>query len=120
MKKEKRSSGPAAIPQMTLFESELQSPVPAVEADEAAATEPEAAVENPPPPAVSAGKASSKPPRSSKPLPKPIPVPERVAVPPKSDRSPPQAAPRKGKASGSSAVPEGDVRLTAKIGRAHV
>lgn len=115
MKKDKRSSGPAAIPQMALFESELQSPAPTVEADESAATQPEAAVQNQPPPPVPARKTLSKPPRSSKPLPKPIPVPEPVVVPTKSDLSPPQTAPRKGKASGSSAVPEGDVRLTANI-----
>lgn len=109
MKKAKGSSSPAAIPQLALFETEPELPGPAAMTEALPATQPEPAAQNPPSPAVAAGEKPSKPRRSSTPAPKP------VAVSRQSSPVAPQAASRKDKASGSSAVPEGDVRLTANI-----
>jgi outer membrane biosynthesis protein TonB len=116
MKKDKRSSAPAAIPQMALFETEPELPAPAVKAEALPAAQPEAAAQNPPMPAAAAGKKPSKPLPASKPVDKPTPAAKPVvAVQRQKSLATPQTAPGKGKAGGSSAVPEGDVRLTANI-----
>ena len=114
MKKDKRSRAPAGIPQMALFETVPESPAPELKAEEMEAKQPEPAAQNPPIPAASAGEKPLKPLHGSKPAVNPTPV-AKPAVQRQRGLAAPQTAPRKGKASGSSAVPEGDVRLTANI-----
>lgn len=116
MKKNKGSSTSAAIPQMALFETLPVSPAPALKAEEMEAAQPEPATQNPPIPAASTGENPAKPRRSSKPAAKPTPVAKpAAAVQRQRGLAAQQTAPNKGKAGGSSAVPEGDVRLTANI-----
>lgn len=104
MKKEKSPS----VPQMTLFETEPGQPAVVAKPDKLPLTQPEpvpTAQPTPPPPVE---KKRAAPVRGSKPKTQP----ELNGA---ARKSPQQAAPRADKRSGSSAVPEGDVRLTANI-----
>lgn len=116
MKKDKGANSPPSIPQMALFETEPESPpAAAAKAGAMVAMQPEPELQNPAILAAPTGEKSSKPRRSSKPASKPMPIPKPAVVAHPESQSPPQTAPGRGKASGSSAVPAGDVRLTANI-----
>ncbi len=107
MKKDKAPT----VPQMTLFETEPAQPAPMEGLGEMPVAQPEPAIKPPPIPSPPVEKKRVPAVRGSKPGPKPEPTTGQRKTTPATQ----QPAPRPAKKSGSSAVPEGDVRLTANI-----
>lgn len=110
MKKEKHSNSPPSVPQMALFETDPEPSALFESTEMVPVAQPEPVAKRPPILPASGGKKSPKP-LASKPVSKPVSAP----VTRKSGLTTRQVAPLKSKGSGSSAVPEGDVRLTANI-----
>lgn len=111
MKNNKKTARPNEVPQMTLFEGEPETPAPL------AAPEPSPAVQPPSPPTGPERSATAKPKTpapaaaSKKPAANPTATAKRSSLPLPAAASPPPLS--RGRT--SSAVPEGDVRLTANI-----
>lgn len=110
MKKGKSPNSPPTVPQMTLFETEPAQPAPAADLAELPVKQPEPATKSPPIPSAPVRKKPA-PAQGSKPAPKTGPTAAQRKTTPATQ----QRAPRPAKGGGSSAVPEGDVRLTANI-----